>query len=159
MLFIRPWTTHAVTTSRLRGDQASTVNKVFGTLRARFINAVHLLPLTLIVLAAGASTASAQIDTGILVAADTSILYQNGKLVGIKYVPQHYSGAKLTAEHVVLYANYQASSARNPIRTEVVPAPELQYANEAEFFAKVAFAPGDKYVYVTKTESTKLPSQ
>jgi hypothetical protein len=146
-------------TSRLRSNQPTAINMVFGKLGASFIKAAHLLTLTVIILAAGASTAPAQIDTGILVAADTSVLYQNGKVVGIKYVPQHYSGAKLTAEHQVLFANYQVSSARNPIRTEVVPAPELQYANEAEFFAKVPFAPGDKYVYVTKTENTKLPSQ
>jgi hypothetical protein len=74
------------------------------------------------------------------------------------YVPQHMAG-KLHAEHVVLFVNYRVSTDRNPVRTEFVPAPELQYASEEDFFAKVPFAPGDKYSYSTKTEYTSLPNR
>jgi hypothetical protein len=78
-------------------------------------------------------------------------------MVGIKVVPQHVAGSKLRAEHTVLFVNHQVPSVRNSVRTEfVVASPELQYANEEEFFAKAPFTAGDKYVYSTVTEHTGL---
>jgi hypothetical protein len=82
-------------------------------------------------------------------------VYQNGVLAGELYVEG--SGSTYT-EHWVLFPNYKAPSGSNALSTTVVPGLKT-YVDTKEFFAKVSFLAGSRYVKSACQEDAKLPGR
>ena len=116
----------------------------------------YLLPAAMfaIVLAGVLShTAKAQIDPIKI------FLYENGVRVGEVYVPDRAAGQTTYVEDWVLYPNYLYPGPRFLGALQIVPdAFSPPYASEADFFSRVPFAAGSKYVRVTAQEYTSLPA-
>ena len=86
-------------------------------------------------------------------------LYENGVRVGEIYVPDRAADQSQYLEHWVLYPNYMYPGPKFIGALEIVPSPtEPPYASEQDFFRRVPFGPGYKYIRVTAQESTSLPT-
>jgi hypothetical protein len=112
-----------------------------------------LISLALLVVAA---VALAQIDLGMKVGA-TFYLYESGNRVGQIYVPARAADARHYNEHWVLFLNYVYPGPKTLVTLDVVPAAVSPYQSEKDFFARVPFAPGSKYVKVTSDEFNEIP--
>ena len=98
-------------------------------------------------------TAKAQLDPG-----GRIYLYENGVRVGEVYVPNRAPGQTQYIEDWVLYPNYLYPGPRFIGALQIVPAPtEQPYASEQDFFQKVPFTTGSKYIRVLARESSYLP--
>ena len=96
--------------------------------------------------------AFAQLDPG------DHLLYQNGHIVGEIYVPARDARATLYTEHWVLYPEYQYPNARNQATLEIKPSTTQMYSSERDFFNRVRFPEGSRYVQVISNDTTQLPS-
>jgi|SRR5215469_15252034 len=105
---------------------------------------------TALVASLGASLAFAQFTP------DWYKIYEDGVQVGEIYVPQWGISSRYD-EHWILYPNYVYPSPRTGVRAEIVPEPHSSYASETDFFARVPFGPGYRYVHVTSEDSAQLP--
>jgi hypothetical protein len=115
-----------------------------------------LLPAAMLTLAlAGIFThgAKAQVDPGTRL-----YLYENGVRVGEIYVPERAAGAIEYVEDWVLYPNYLYPGPQFIGALQIVSSPtERPYASETDFFQRVPFAAGSKYIRVFAQESNSLP--
>jgi hypothetical protein len=108
--------------------------------------------LALVLLLTFAMPAHAQLDPGF------HDIRQGGHVVGQIYVPARAAGATSYLEHWVLFSAYvYPSGGRDAVPTEIV-ASGSSYASERDFFARVPFAAGSRYVRVQSVESAALPS-
>jgi hypothetical protein len=102
-------------------------------------------------LSAFAPPAHAEIDSGILV----YDIWENGRIVGEVYRndanPEHY------VEHWVLYPGYIYPSAENGLSIEITKGTK-QYRSVQDFFARVPFAKGSRYVKTECFDGTALPT-
>jgi len=111
------------------------------------------LALALLVAGLLPPAAKAQIDVGSRI-----YLYENGVRVGEVFVPDRAPGQTEYAEDWVLYPNYMYPGPRFIGALQIVPSPtEKPYASEQDFFQRVPFAAGSKYVRVLAQESAYLP--
>jgi hypothetical protein len=100
-------------------------------------------------------TAKAQLDPGL-----RTYLYENGIRVGEVYVPDRAAGATEYVEDWVLYPNYLYPGPQFIGALQIVPSSsERPYASETDFFQRVPFAPGSKYIRVLAQEYTSLPGR
>jgi hypothetical protein len=113
----------------------------------RIILAAILAALALLV----ALPTSAQLDPG------NFEIRQNGRTVGEIFVPARAPGTTTYAEHWVLSADYAYPSPDSAVMTQI-RAPRQRYASEEDFFARVPWGPGSRYVRIDATESDRLPS-
>jgi hypothetical protein len=97
--------------------------------------------------------AQAQIDPG---SHYTQSLFDHGVQVGEVYVLDRAPGQTQYAEDWVLYPNYAHSGPRFIGALDVVPG-TLHYQSESDFFSKVPFPAGSKFVRVSAEEFSSLP--
>lgn len=113
--------------------------------RARVCRLLALVAASL----AMAIPALAQVDPGF------HTIFQDGVKVGEIYVPSRSDSESLYFEHWVLLPGYKSPSVRTGVATEIVPAANA-YRSEADFFARVSFPEGARYVKVMAHESDEL---
>jgi len=78
--------------------------------------------------------------------------------VGEIYVPRREAGTTNYVEHWVLFDNYVYPSPENRVVTTIRPS-RLSYQSEEDFFARVAWGPGFRYVRVDCLDIDKLPGR
>ena len=92
-------------------------------------------------------------------------IVQDGTVVGADFVAVwHAAGGDLPAkaryvEHWVLDAGYAYPSPANGKAVTVRPAPHQRYSSEADFFARVPWGAGCRYVRVDCTDGTRRPGR
>ena len=74
------------------------------------------------------------------------------------YVPWREAGTTNYVEHWVLFDNYVYPSSENRVVTTIRPS-RLSYQSEEDFFARVAWGAGFRYVRVDSTDTDKLPGR
>jgi len=77
---------------------------------------------------------------------------------GAIFVPRREIGTTNYVEHWVLFDNYVYPSSENLVVT-TISASRLSYQSEEEFFARVAWGPGFRYVRVDCLDIDKLPGR
>jgi len=87
------------------------------------------------------------------------VIRQNGIRVGEIYVPEHERGGTNYVEHWVLYDNYVYPSSDTPSLVTTIEVGKNSYKNEEDFFARVAWGPGFRYVRVDCTDTDRLPGR
>lgn len=103
---------------------------------------------------AAPTPARTQMDPGV------KRILQNGIQVGEIFVPERDPKATRYVEHWVLYNGYVYPGKDNPdVKTEIRESTKSSYESEADFFARVPFGPGFRYVRVDCTESDRLPGR
>ena len=112
---------------------------------------------TLFALALSANAAAAQLDPG------THDVYQrdqfqNERKVAEIFVPEREPGATFYVEHWVLFDGYVYPSPQLSVVT-TIKASRLRYASEADFFARVAWGPGFRYIRVESFDTDQLPGR
>jgi hypothetical protein len=112
----------------------------------RLIIAAILAALALMV----ALPTSAQLDPG------NFEISQNGRTVGEIFVPTRALCTTGYIEHWVLSADYAYPRPDSAVMTQI-RAPRQRYASEDDFFARVPWGPGSRYVRIDVTESDRLP--
>jgi hypothetical protein len=91
---------------------------------------------------------------------DPDKIFQKGIQVGEIYAPGNDPKATQYVEHWVLYDNYVYPGPAHPeLATTIKAAPESDYENEADFFARVKWGPGFRYVRVDCIDTDKLPGR
>lgn len=114
----------------------------------------RFVPITLAALALGLlapSGARAQLDPG------NFELYQDGVKVGEVFVPDRAERARAYVEHWVLWPGYVNPGPRSG-STEIRPV-ALRYADTPDFFQRVHFPEGSRYVRIGALESSRLPGR
>jgi hypothetical protein len=108
-----------------------------------------MLTAGILLLAVMTAAPRAQFDTKARI-----YLWQDGVKFGEVFVPDRLPGATHYEEHWVLYKGYQYPGPNN-LRGLVVKAEpsEMPYRSVEDFFARVPFRKGSKYIHVTATES------
>ena len=100
--------------------------------------------------------ATAQLDPGYF----RTYVYENGVRVGEIYVPEQAVGQAQHEEDWVLYPNYVYPGPQFIGALQIVPSPtEQPYLSESDFFSRVPFAKGSKFIRVTAQENTSLPTR
>lgn len=109
-----------------------------------------LLFVGVLVLLVGVSQSlSAQLDPGFRI-----YLIEEGVRVGEVFVPERAADAVTYEEHWVLYPSYKYPGPRNLRGLTIQADPSAKpYRDANDFFRRVPFAAGSKYVHVTATES------
>lgn len=85
-------------------------------------------------------------------------IIQNGIRVGEIYVPQRDLGAINYVEHWVLYNSYVYPGSDADLLT-TIRVGRVGYESEADFFARVPWGPGFRYVRVDCTDTDRLPGR
>jgi len=115
--------------------------------------------IVLALVALNVSKASA-ISTSAQMCAGIYAIIQNGIRVGEIYVPERNPKATQYVEHWVLYNSYvYPSPDQSHLKTEIRVEKQIGYESEADFFARVSWVPGYRYVRVDCTEFDKLPTR
>lgn len=87
-------------------------------------------------------------------------IFQRGVQVGEIYPPGNDPKATQYVEHWVLYDGYVYPGPGQPgLRTTIKAAPESDYKSESDFFARVPWGPGFRYVRVDCMDTDKLPGR
>lgn len=85
---------------------------------------------------------------------------QNGIKVGEVYVPERDPKATQYVEHWVLFNSYvYPSKDQSDWTMEIRVAQRSNYESEADFFARVPWGPGFRYVRADCAESDRLPGR
>lgn len=84
-------------------------------------------------------------------------LYEAGKKVGEIYVPGRFPGTTHYLEHWVLFPGYVYPGPKSLVTLKIVPRLTSPYEDEHDFFRRVRFEPGSKYVRVAADEFTRMP--
>ena len=90
---------------------------------------------------------------------DVHDIFQRGRLVGIIYVPAREEGAVHYVEHWVLFDNYVYPGRDPHLRTTIALSRYRNYETEEEFFRRVPWGPGYRYVRVDSTDTETLPGR
>jgi hypothetical protein len=101
--------------------------------------------------------AQAQIDPGVHDVFQRD-QFGNTFKAGEIFVGPRDPGATNYVEHWVLFDNYVYPSAGNPVATMIVPS-RRSYTSEQDFFARVAWGPGFRYVRVDCIDTNQLPGR
>jgi hypothetical protein len=122
-------------------------------LRAKAISSL----LTIVFALALAIPAQAQVDPGI------HDVFQRDRFGNWIKAAEIYVGprepeATNYVEHWVLFDNYVYPSAEAQVATMIKPS-RRTYANEQDFFARVTWGPGFRYVRVDCIDTTQLPGR
>jgi hypothetical protein len=96
--------------------------------------------------------AYAQIDPG------NFVIVQNGKIVGEIFVPQRNAGQINYVEHWVLFRDYVYPDSDLSLVTKIKTGRQ-RYTSEADFFARVPWGPGFRYVRIDATDTDVLPGR
>jgi len=129
-------------------------SKLF-SIRAR-TKAICSLVAMLVTLAV-AIPAQAQLDPGIHDIFQTDGFGDKIK-VGEIYVPRREAGTTNYVEHWVLFDNYVYPNAENRVAT-IIRASRSSYESEEDFFARVAWGKGFRYVRVDSLDTDRLPDR
>jgi hypothetical protein len=121
---------------------------------ARVLLAACAALLLALLLARAAPPAHAQIDPS----TRSMEIWQAGEKVGEVYVPARPAGATTYPEHWVLFPTYVYPSGDGKVEVALRPGGP-RYESEADFFARVPFARGSRYVKVQSAESDRLPGR
>src|SRR5262245_24375520 len=125
-----------------------------GAAVARALLAAGAALLLALLLARAAPPAHAQIDSG-----NRSMeVWQGGARVGEVYVPYRAPGAMTYVEDWVLLPGYVYPSGDGTVEVALRPGGPA-YESEADFFARVPFPKGSRYVKVQSAESGQLPGR
>jgi hypothetical protein len=116
---------------------------------AMVLAAVSLSAIFAIVLAL---PAQAQIDPG------NFDIFQNGRKVGEIFVPARAAGQTNYVEHWVLFSDYVYPDSDLSLNTKI-KASRKTYTSEDDFFARVPWGPGFRYVRVDATDTDTLPGR
>jgi hypothetical protein len=108
--------------------------------------------LSVIFALALALPAQAQIDPG-----NFDIL-QNGRKVGEIFVPARAAGQINYVEHWVLFSDYVYPNSDLSLNTKI-KASRQTYTSEGDFFARVPWGPGFRYVRIDATDTDRLPGR
>jgi len=84
---------------------------------------------------------------------------QNGGRVGEIYVPDREPGATKYVEHWVLYDNYVYPGKDNASLVTTIEPGRASYKSEEDFFARVPWGEGFRYVRVDCTDTDRLPGR
>jgi hypothetical protein len=85
-------------------------------------------------------------------------IFQNGVKAGEIFVPSRDLEAVNYVEHWVLFNNY-VYPGKDPELVTTIKVARRGYANEADFFARVPWGQGFRYVRVDSTDTDKLPGR
>jgi hypothetical protein len=96
--------------------------------------------------------AQAQIDPG------NFDIFQNGRKVGEIFVPARAAGQTNYVEHWVLFSDYVYPDSGLSLKTKI-KASRRTYTSEEDFFARVPWGPGFRYVRVDATDTDTLPGR
>ncbi|MDX2149418.1 MAG: hypothetical protein SFV54_01690 [Bryobacteraceae bacterium] len=88
---------------------------------------------------------------------NTFDLFESGNKVGEIFEPARVAGANHYLQHWVLFSNYVYPGPKSLAVLSVVPQSKSRYSDENDFFKRVAFAEGGKYIRVTADEYTDFP--
>ena len=97
-----------------------------------------------------ASPAQAQLDPG------NVDVFQGGSKVGEIFVPARAPSAHRYIEHWVLFSGYVYPGSDSATTTEIRAA-TARYASAQNFFNRVPWGPGFRYVLIQATEAGRLP--
>jgi hypothetical protein len=129
------------------------VVKVLGALRLLYTPAAIIVAQALIAapIVAGLTLASrAQLDPG------SFEIRQKRRTVGEIFVPARAPGATRYVEHWVLFPEYAYPAPDDPTATRIGVS-RRAYASDQDFFARVPWGPGFRYVTIDVAESSTLP--
>ena len=84
-------------------------------------------------------------------------LYESGNKVGEIYVPGRLPGTTHYVEHGVLFPGYVYPGPKSLVTLKIVPKLTSPYADENDFFRRVRFDSGSKYIRVTADEFSQMP--
>jgi hypothetical protein len=85
-------------------------------------------------------------------------IFQNGSKAGEIFVPARHPDEANYVEHWVLFSNYTYPGKDAELVT-TIRAARRTYTSEAEFFARVPWGPGFRYVKVDSTDTDRLPGR
>ena len=97
--------------------------------------------------------AYAQLDPG------SYVVRQNGIQVGVIFVAPRYPEAIQYVEHWVLYDNYVYPGKDASLVTSFTTFKQASYRSEADFFARVPWGKGFRYIRVDSTDTDRLPGR
>lgn len=84
-------------------------------------------------------------------------LFEAGNHVGQIFVPAREPGTIHYLEHWVLFPNYVYPGPKNLAMLKIVPKSPSPFKDEADFFRRVEFKQGSKYIRVTADEYHEMP--
>ena len=116
------------------------------------MNSLFRASLSAILAIAFALPAQAQIDPG------NFDIFQNGRKVGEIFVPARAAGQTNYVEHWVLFRDYVYPDGDLSLNTKI-KASRRTYTSEEDFFARVLWGPGFRYVRVDVTDTDSLPGR
>jgi hypothetical protein len=95
---------------------------------------------------------------------DTYDIYQTlvgaeRTMVGTIYVPQRATNQQIYAEYWVLFPKYVYPSVERPVTTEIVSSAGYHYTSLQDFFAKVPWSVGSRFVTVIAVDTNVLPGR
>ena len=85
-------------------------------------------------------------------------IFQQGRKVGEIFGPPRAAGQTRYAEHWVLFRDYVYPGGGSSPKTEI-DAARRSYASEEDFFARVPWGPGFRYVRVEAADADRLPGR
>jgi hypothetical protein len=100
-----------------------------------------------------AKPTSAQIDPNVYE------IFQNGIKTGEIFVPDRDLSAINYVEHWVLFDSYVYPGKDPSLVTTIKMARKRSYESETDFFARVPWGPGFRYVRVDSTDTDRLPGR
>ena len=86
-------------------------------------------------------------------------IIQENRVAGEIYVPMRDPGATHYVEHWVLFNNYVYPGGSDPGMVTTIKVSRHSYENEADFFARVPWGPGFRYVRVDCVDTDQLPGR
>ncbi|PWT88485.1 MAG: hypothetical protein C5B54_10610 [Acidobacteria bacterium] len=96
--------------------------------------------------------AFAQLDPG------NFVIVQNRRIVGEIFVPEREPGQTNYVEHWVLFPDYIYPASGVSLDTKIKLSRKT-YTSEADFFARVPWGPGFRYVRIDATDTDVLPGR
>jgi hypothetical protein len=100
----------------------------------------------------------AQLDPGIKIIYQYNAASREKVIAGEIYVPPYEPGTTNYVEHWVLFANYIYPGRDATLMTTIEVSPK-RYESEADFFARVPWGPGFRYVRGDCTDTDSLPGR
>jgi len=85
-------------------------------------------------------------------------IIQNGKTVGEIFVPQRKAGQIKYVEHWVLFRDYVYPASNRSLTTSI-KASRQRHVSETDFFTRVPWGPGYRYVRIDVTDTGIRPGR
>jgi hypothetical protein len=111
----------------------------------------------ILLLLVGALLSFGQLDPG-MKAGSAFDIWQAGNKVGEIYIPARQPGVSHYDEHWVLFPDYVYPGPKNLEPVRIVPLAVSPYASQEDFFRRVPFKRGSKYIRVTADEYDQMPA-